>query len=531
MLFDMFAEKPTLPILEPSAGTGDLINAFSNYRSYKDFDYNGAKRKRKIWEGCEFKYFDCVEINADRAAALKNKNLRVVWDNFLTFQPLTPYHTIIMNPPFKAGAKHLLHAINILADGGQIVAILNAETIKNPFCRERQELIKRLESGAEYRVEYVENAFDGVNVETALIYYRKPENPNNSVTFDNFKNIFEEEYSNENIFSDTDVTKFDSIKAIIGLYRAELKTALRIFREAQNFNALIKNSILDENILTVRFDCGETDGKGIIKRVNKKYWTKLLYRSELADLLTSEARQNYANKINEMANYEFNERNISALKEDLAKSFNGVIDKAIMDAWHAMTYGYSMENKDNIHYYNGWKHNSAYRCNKKVILPINAYYTYTWGDKELNIWHVRDGIITLCDIERALNYLDPENTTIDYNAGDINNIIELHFKQKQQAKAIDTTYFTLDFFKKGTCHLTFKSPELLKKFNIYCGKRFNFLPNDYGTKAYNDLTPDEKAVADSFEGKESYNDTYQNQNFYLKVDAPQFQMLNAATDK
>ena len=38
-----------------------------------------------------------------------------------------------MNPPFSEGDKHLLKAINIMKNGGQIVCILNAETIKNPY--------------------------------------------------------------------------------------------------------------------------------------------------------------------------------------------------------------------------------------------------------------------------------------------------------------------------------------------------------------------------------------------------------------
>lgn len=37
----------------------------------------------------------------------------------------------------------------------------------------------------------------------------------------------------------------------------------------------------------------------------------------------------------------------------------------------------------------------------------------------------------------------------------------------------------------------------------------------YGRKAYSDLNAEEKAVADSFEGRESYEETCKNQNFYL----------------
>ncbi|MBR6901368.1 MAG: DUF4942 domain-containing protein, partial [Synergistaceae bacterium] len=39
-------------------------------------------------------------------------------------------------------------------------------------------------------------------------------------------------------------------------------------------------------------------------------------------------------------------------------------------------------------------------------------------------------------------------------------------------------------YKKGTCHLKFKDMDLLKKFNIYCGKKSNMLPDDYGYAPY-----------------------------------------------
>ena len=55
-----------------------------------------------------------------------------------------------------------------------------------------------------------------------------------------------------------------------------------------------------------------------------------------------------------------------------------------------------------------------------------------------------------------------------------------------QTENIDTKFFTVTFYKKGTCHLVFKDMELLKKFNLYAGRKLNFLPGDYGKKAYED---------------------------------------------
>ena len=38
-----------------------------------------------------------------------------------------------MNPPFDRGVNHILHAWNILKNGGQIIALLNKHTYYNPY--------------------------------------------------------------------------------------------------------------------------------------------------------------------------------------------------------------------------------------------------------------------------------------------------------------------------------------------------------------------------------------------------------------
>jgi 16S rRNA G1207 methylase RsmC len=43
------------------------------------------------------------------------------------------YDVIVMNPPFNKGAKFLLKAYDCLNGSGQLVCLLNAETINNLF--------------------------------------------------------------------------------------------------------------------------------------------------------------------------------------------------------------------------------------------------------------------------------------------------------------------------------------------------------------------------------------------------------------
>lgn len=57
------------------------------------------------------------------------------------------YDLIVMNPPFENGVKHLLKALEMQSrNGGSIVCLLNAETIKNQCTNERITLNRILQN-------------------------------------------------------------------------------------------------------------------------------------------------------------------------------------------------------------------------------------------------------------------------------------------------------------------------------------------------------------------------------------------------
>ena len=146
------------PILEPSAGDGALARqvhalAFNVHHDYKTGEVDqydkGKARSAEL---------DCIELSSDFRAVLKKDGFRVVHDNFLTFRPTTKYAAIVMNPPFSAGAAHLLKALDIMKDGGKVRCLLNAETLRNPCTNERKELAAKLEE-LHATVKYIPDAF------------------------------------------------------------------------------------------------------------------------------------------------------------------------------------------------------------------------------------------------------------------------------------------------------------------------------------------------------------------------------------
>lgn len=110
-------------------------------------------------------------------ALLKGNEIRVVHDNFLTMHTSKHYDLIVMNPPFNEGDKHLLKALEMQQNGGQVVCLLNAETIRNPYSNTRKDLVRKLKE-YDASIEYVQNAFRDAerktDVEVAIVKVKIP---------------------------------------------------------------------------------------------------------------------------------------------------------------------------------------------------------------------------------------------------------------------------------------------------------------------------------------------------------------------
>lgn len=159
----MFKNREFVRVLEPSAGEGHLADVMGQ----GDGD-RYSHRKVEI---------DCIEIDVTKHPLLREKGYEVVGIDFLQFDgAMDMYSHIILNPPFLNGAQHVLKAWNMMYDG-EIVTILNAETIQNPCSKEREMLVSLIERNGE--VEYHKGAFmvqeaeRRTAVDVALVYLRK----------------------------------------------------------------------------------------------------------------------------------------------------------------------------------------------------------------------------------------------------------------------------------------------------------------------------------------------------------------------
>lgn len=474
--------KDVKSILEPSAGLGDLAEIIKETFKYTDLS--------------------CIEIDEDCQDMLRGKGFNLIDSDFLAYNGLEQFDLIVANFPFSDGDKHLHKAIDVLFSG-QIVCLINAETLKNPYSNSRKDLVQKLKV-LNADIEYIPNAFldaeRKTNVEVALVYIQKIQN----VETDLFDNISQSEDEYESIQDSKEIAVKDNIGNIVKRYNQDKELVTnQVMDFYRNYNKVSK--YLDLKIANLSYDEEKNeryryDGMTLTqimkhklnqfsKNLKKDYWLEAMKLDEVTSRITSKKKEELIKSLNQYAYMDFTETNIRIFIKNLIAKYPVMIDEGIGYVFDKFT-EYALrderysknEYKQNIHLYNGWKTNEAYKVNKKVILPFTMG-SYLSSDKE-DFLNDIDLIFNYFDDKRIENdnYLIPER----YNAYGSKNetttssakIVKYNLVQGI-TKSIKTRYFTLNFYLKGTVHFIFNDLELLRKFNIYIAKKRGWLPANY----------------------------------------------------
>ncbi|HBV97432.1 MAG: DNA methyltransferase [Peptococcaceae bacterium BICA1-7] len=502
-------------ILEPSAGKGDIVSALKN--KYEAQRYRYSK--------CEID-IDVVEIDANLRHILKGQGYKVIHDDFLTLQTYKSYDLIVMNPPFSSGDKHLLKALDMQKNGGKIVCLLNAETIRNPYTNKRKDIVRRLEE-FDAEVEYIDDAFANAerktDVEIALVKVNIPKAERESMILKGLRRA--ESCECEKAETRT-LTHGEFFKRIVAQYNFEIRAGIALIREYLAMLPLVKRSFKDGGstpILKLEVQDAEhaTMVNSYIEKVRYKYWEALFLSEEFSSMLTTKMRDQYMDRIRELKDYDFSLFNIWQIREEISRNLLKSVEKTIIALFDDFSHKWNWVNETsrNIHYYNGWKTNKAWVINKKVIIP-NMCAWASWSGKLNYDYNI---IQRLADIEKVFNYLD----------GGLTDHIDLRENLKQaevkgQTRKISLKFFMVTFFKKGTCHIEFTNLELLKKFNLFGSQRKGWLPPSYGNVKYEDMSIEEQAVIDDFEGREEYKKVVINKDYYL-YKSPDLLMIGERT--
>ena len=570
-------------VLEPSAGKGNIVDGVAAayevlgyrrdtqlpvdcveidpyLRSILQYEYGGQheaemqKRIRDLEESREYnrqcyKYefrtatdaYEHKELTAERDKR-KAIDCRIVHDNFLTFNSRKRYGLIVMNPPFSNGDEHLLHAIEIQSrHGGLIRCVLNAETILNPYTNRRKVLRAKL-TELDADISYIDGAFsDGERRTDVRVAIIKIDIPTPEIGESDIYERLKAAAEVEDIYMDdvTDLAVADKLSAIVTQFRVEVDAGLALIREYRSMQPYLLKSLdkkdnYNKPILALRID-GDSEYTELninryLRLTRRKYWEALFTKKEFTGQLTSNLREKYQGMVDKMQNYDFSVFNIKQIMAEMNAEMQQGIQETIVALFDKMTEQHSWypECCKNIHYYNGWKTNKAHKINGKVILPTYGMFSsYSWDKEAFNLYEAEK---TISDIEKVFEYLD----------GNMSAHVDLHgvlqaAHSSGQTKNIQCKFFSVTLYKKGTMHIKFHSQALVDRFNIYCCGKKKWLPPNYGRTNYTDLSQEERAVVDGFNGdgtkgsgKAAYAEIMKRQGYFLAEPGEQVLALSGA---
>lgn len=466
-----FKTRSFVRVLEPSAGEGHLIDA----------------APRDPWDGRQLRIdIDAIELDATKHPVLKEK-ADVVGFDFLRFEAGAIYSHIIMNPPFADGAKHVLKAWDILFDG-EIVAILNAETLRNPYSKERQMLSRLIEQYGE--VEFIPDAFQGLEVEreaaveVGLVYLCKQADTSaiigdilGEMKADNQAHSLGADFHEAhdlalpNNFAENTVLAF---KAAVEAMRQEVYAEARASHYAK---------LLGETMAKVNGDASGESSAGstgstatwVRGELGKRYgklkdqaWTGILRSTQVTSRLSSRAQRRLEAEFENIKKLEFSESNIYGFLAGLANAGGQIQIEMACDVFDLITKYHS----DNTVFYMGWKSNDKHRtCGMRIkttrfIIPGNP----TGGWRSSLDW---EGTQMLRDYDKVFAMLDGKrepDVSLEW-------VFRFKFDELRWGHRMSTSYFDVRFYPGvGTIHFFPRDKKLIDRLNRLVGRHRKWLP-------------------------------------------------------
>lgn len=480
----LFKNKHFIRMLEPSAGEGHLVMHTEQKGEETVFTQMINVALRVEHDGRYYQRsnvnIDCLEVDVSKHHILRQKGLEVVGLDFMKFKQGAIYSHILLNPPFAYGTQHLLHAWNILYDG-EIVAIINAETIKNAYSKERQHLVNLIEKygSVEFLQEEFVEAERKTEVEIALVYLRKQSNVNEDICGDILDKLKRDQTEAEDLMED-----YREINAVV-LPKSFVENQVNAFNAAvlASKEAIFSRQRAEyyANILGNTMEC-INGGNGLnqvesVKELSKsihteyrelknRAWTSVLRSTEVTSRLSSEAQKRLTKEFEVIKCLEFDLANIYGFLAGLSEMQGDIQLSMACDIFDIITRYHS----DNTVFYMGWKSNSKHRtCGMSIkttrfILPNNNAWNNSldWDPKQ-----------RLGDIDKVFAMLDgkhaPEVSLL--------SVFENHFKELKSGQRISASYFDVRYYPGiGTIHFFPKSKKLIDRLNRLVGRQREWLP-------------------------------------------------------
>ncbi len=449
-------------ILEPSAGSGSIIDYVKNL---------GANVL-------------CCELHPElqMIAAKKGQFLK---PNFfdVTREEISHIDCIIMNPPFSNADKHIKHAWEIAPEGCHIVALCNAETIKNRWSTSRTVLGETIEKNGSWENlgDVFSTADRTTDVDIALVKMFKPKTGDSE--FDDY--FFDMNDEQEQSVDGSGIMRHNDIREIVNRYVAAVKMFDSVMEASNSINSLIEPISNGLGIAFGAYRKYSRNGAQINtditrdlfkKELQKSAWKSVFDKMNMHKYVTTGVMADINKFVEQQQNVPFTMTNIFKMLEIIFGTHAGRMDKVLVEAFD---YICSLS-ADNSEAGEKWKTNSNYKINKRFIRNYMCDYDSRWPSGCVKTSYsagenIDDVIKALCHLT-GKNYDEVMNVEFTNSYGrkeTYTNTLGNFFRHKEWpwGEWVQwNEFFKVRGYKKGTMHFEFADENVWMEFNIRVAK-------------------------------------------------------------
>jgi len=461
--FHKFKQRSITRLLEPQAGRGDLADVVKEITGERSLS------------------IECVELDLNNQVILRAKGYRVVGTDFFRYKGASVYSHILMNPPFREGVKHVLHAWGLLFTG-ELVAILNAQDVRNPNSAERKQLVALIADHGS--VEFIQQAFRTADtkrrtsVEIALIHLEKE-----SAEYTSFIDKLQREVEARLEPIPPTASEIVIPRSFIENMVINFECAVEAQRQsciaqarASHFGARFDRSIILDESSESRTRYSAAPFNEAYDELKERAWSTILRSTTVLEKLSSQAQKRVESSFKEICALEFTYENIWGFIDGLIAQQSQIQQDMICDVFDTFT-KYHSENRV---YYQGWKSNSKHRLNAfrikgtRIVLPAmrrdwyNSFSSFTslnWDDEQ-----------QFRDFDKVFAMLDGKQPESTFG---LCQLFRANWNELQGSTRMSSDYFDVRMYRKaGTFHLYPRRKDLIERINRIVGQARQWLPHD-----------------------------------------------------
>lgn len=444
-------------ILEPSAGKGNILD------------------RLKTMHNADPKRLYACEIEPELRMILTGKNYPVIEHDFLRYSDRTRIDLVVMNPPFRDGAKHLLKAWEVLP-AGDIVCLLNRETLDNAYTDERK-LVNRLIDMFGSKEEIGQAFTDAERktaVECVIVRLNKPPKEESN-PFDEAHGFEFDSPVQEETFASNPLAHTNILETLVMQYNMAAAALVERHKYDQRYAFYIKG------IVKSSYKEVDPQKEATTEALNDKltglkmqFWNYVFEKTKLGQVMTSNFREDFQKFTLETSRLAFSEDNIRSVLQMFFENRGEIMQRCIVEVFDKAT----KYHEKNVVHTEGWKTNKSWKIAKKIIMPYGVRNDYSWStpyDHRKDFYNDMDKALCFITGRKYEDQYQKDATFVAIMRAMEDRCKLINNREVDYDAPFDSEYFTIRMYKKGTVHLTFRDLTLLAKFNQAAAKGKNWV--------------------------------------------------------